>query len=903
MLEPLSEPQPSASQVREEQRRLKEESEETRRRFADTRASVRETWKRLARERDGAAPDRELRHAALNLLEDTELARASEEKQTARREHAEASERESEARYRTLFDSIDEGFCTIEVIFDEQDKAVDYRILETNPAFLRQTGLEDAVGKTMRELIPHLDEFWFETYGHIARSGEALRFEHEIAPMGRFYDVYAFRVGEGNRVAVLFHDISERKNAEKALRARTDELETLLNALPAFVWITKDAGCEVIVGNPAANELTQTEPGTNVSQTAAAHGAGVYIRQLKEDGTEYRPEELPMQRAIATNAPVHDAQLDFRFADGRRVLTQGSAVPLLDENGRPRGAISVFLDVTKSRRLEDELRAAELNARCLAEVSQALVELNEIGKIMQAVGAKLGAHLGLSLVNFVDVNEAADEVVVTHAWHRPDVPSSLGTYRLAEYLSEEYQATLRAGKPFLVHDTATDPRADAARFAALKMGAFACTPLVRNGRWHFVLSIHHSTPHDWQPTEIELTREVTARLWTRLERLRFEAALHASEAQLRLIADTAPVFIAHCDRECRFKFMNEPYAARFGLRREEVIGKLLAEVVGQVAYESIRPHIERVLAGETIGFEMAIPYEKLGAHHMGCAYAPERNAAGEVVGLVAVVQDITERKAAEEVLARSLRETEQARAEAEAAGRAKDHFLAVLSHELRTPLTPVLLTAQMLATEDDLPRHVLAAFRMIERNVSLEAQFIDELLDVTRIARGKFELSRRPMDINQALRAAADVAAPDIKAKSQSLICELKADATEFSGDFKCLQQAFWNLLKNAAKFTPEHGLVTARSRNEPGSPDAPAAFIVEITDSGIGFDADAGAKIFEPFTQANQSITKQFGGLGLGLAISKATIEAHGGSIWAASPGAGKGATFTVRLPLGADA
>jgi PAS domain S-box-containing protein len=133
------------------------------------------------------------------------------------RGRAEDALRASEERYRTLFDLIDEGFCTIEIILDNQDEPVDFRILQANPAFEQQTGLENAVGLTMRELVPDLKEFWFEVYGRIARTGEAMRFEHEAATLGRYYDVYAFRVDEPekNRVAVIFKDVLARKRAEE----------------------------------------------------------------------------------------------------------------------------------------------------------------------------------------------------------------------------------------------------------------------------------------------------------------------------------------------------------------------------------------------------------------------------------------------------------------------------------------------------------------------------------------------------------------------------------------------------------------------------------------------------------------------------------------------------------------
>jgi len=173
-------------------------------------------------------------------------------------------------------------------------------------------------------------------------------------------------LGKITGASKIMRDITFEKRSQESLRARTEELETLLDTLPAFIWICKDPQAQVITGNPAANNLTKTEAGTNISQTTLFPGSsGVYIRQLKEDGTEYRPEELPIQRAIATGQPVTDALLDFRFSDGRCVQAVGNAVPLLDKGGKPRGAIAAFLDITERKRAEEAL----IESRKVAEAA------------------------------------------------------------------------------------------------------------------------------------------------------------------------------------------------------------------------------------------------------------------------------------------------------------------------------------------------------------------------------------------------------------------------------------------------------------------------------------------------------------------------------------------------------
>ena len=185
---------------------------------------------------------------------------------------------------------------------------------------------------------------------------------------------------------------------------------------------------------------------------------------------------------------------------------------------------------------------------------------------------------------------------------------------------------------------------------------------------------------------------------------------------------------------------------------------------------------------------------------------------------------------------------------------------------------------------------------MILRNVQIEARFIDELLDLTRIERGKMEFIREPTDAHDAMRRALEVSTPDIKAKKQKLTVALDAAHHEVGGDFLRLQQVFWNLLKNASKFTPERGEICVRSRN---NSDEPGKIIINISDTGMGIAAESLPKIFEPFVQADESVTREFGGLGLGLALAKATVNGHGGTLRAESSGRGQGATFIVELPL----
>lgn len=243
-----------------------------------------------------------------------------------------------------------------------------------------------------------------------------------------------------------------------------------------------------------------------------------------------------------------------------------------------------------------------------------------------------------------------------------------------------------------------------------------------------------------------------------------------------------------------------------------------------------------------------------------------------------------------------LYEAEQhARNVAEQANQAKDHFLAALSHELRTPLTPVLAILTSL-TEASIPPALARDLRTMRRNVELEARLIDDLLDLTRITRGKLELHCERVELAQLLENALNTCRPEMEAKRLTLVRDLADAGQTMVVDEARITQVLWNLLKNAVKFTPEGGTITVRSRVSDGPEGCHAR--IEIQDTGIGIEPDRIERIFEAFEQGDRTVTQQFGGLGLGLAIGKAIAELHRGRISAASEGTGRGSTFTLQLP-----
>jgi two-component system CheB/CheR fusion protein len=380
--------------------------------------------------------------------------------------------------------------------------------------------------------------------------------------------------------------------------------------------------------------------------------------------------------------------------------------------------------------------------------------------------------------------------------------------------------------------------------------------------------------------EVELVvgtgTDVTERRWAEEDLLR-------SNQALRALVESSPLGIVVLDREGLVRVWSPAAERIFGWTRRELLGRSLPIVPEDRGHELLL-HLSLTLQGESLlGVETVRQRKDGSLVDVALWTALLRGPQDEPEFVLAVLADISDRKRAEEAR--------------EAASQAKDHFLAVLSHELRTPLTPVLATVSTLEADATLRRDLRDGLAMIRRNVELEARLIDDLLDLTRIARGKLELHQRRVDAREILNHAVHICcAREVASGRLRLEMGLTPGDYRVWADGPRLTQVFWNLLNNAVKFTPDGGGLSVRSRLEEGG----GRLAVEISDTGIGIEPEILPRVFDAFAQADRRITRRFGGLGLGLAVSKAIVELHGGSLTASSAGRGNGATFTVRLPVG---
>ena len=371
------------------------------------------------------------------------------------------------------------------------------------------------------------------------------------------------------------------------------------------------------------------------------------------------------------------------------------------------------------------------------------------------------------------------------------------------------------------------------------------------------------------------------------ESKRAEQALRNSEDRFRTMFEQAPLGIALIDsRTGRFLQSNPKHSEIVGRSRPEL---LTLDFMSITHPDDLQEDLElraKLLAGEirTVRREKRYLHGNGSIVWVSLTVVAMRSEGEEAMCFMSMVEDITERKQAQEALV-------QAKAAAESANHAKDQFLAVLSHELRTPLMPVLATVTAMEGDEGLPPAVQEEVAVIRRNVEMEARIIDDLLDVTRISRGKVELHREMVDAHACLRETLEICQAEIEAKRLQVSMDLNASLFGVWADPTRLRQVFWNLLSNAVKFTPPQGRIILRTSNHGDR------LKIQIADNGIGIDPEVLPRIFGAFEQGERSRSRQFGGLGLGLSIVKTIVEMHGGQIGAFSGGVNQGATFTVDL------
>ena len=549
--------------------------------------------------------------------------------------------------------------------------------------------------------------------------------------------------------------------------------------------------------------------------------------------------ENPVDRVIREGVIVGLANHTVVIArDGTETAIEDRAAPIKDRAGQVVGVVMVFQDATERRRHEEAQRASEERHRTiLANITDAFYALDKNWRFVY-----------VNPLAEVELDRSNEDLLGKDLWE--EYPATLGTeiehqYRRA--VAEQVAVSLETFYP--PHD-----------------------------RWYEIRA---------HPSSDGLSvyfRDVTVRR-------RQEDALREGERQFRTLADSIPQLAWMARPDGFIYWYNARWHEYTGTTPEEMEGWGWQKVHDPEALPSV---MERWTASIDSGepFDMVFPLR--GADGLFRPFLtrimPVRGQDGRVVHWFGTNTDIADRQKIED-------ELKAAKEEAEAANQAKTQFLAVLSHELRTPLNPILLATSTMLERPFEHDEVRPMLEMIRQNVNLQARLIDDLLDVMRIVRGKMPLHWEVADCHKIIEQAIQICLSEVSGHHLCLTVEPIAENHYVNADAARLQQVFWNLIKNAVKFTPEGGTIHVRTRNDsdPGVPGG--RIVIEVTDTGIGIESDILSTIWDPFQQGETTITRRFGGLGLGLAICKGVVEAHGGTLEAESAGRDRGTTFRLVL------
>jgi PAS domain S-box-containing protein len=561
-----------------------------------------------------------------------------------------------------------------------------------------------------------------------------------------------------------------------------------------------------------------------------------------------------------------DSIAEFRLAakDSGVRWIRNHLRPVLNDQGRLIRVYGAAVDITEQKRAEEERNRVERDY--IDFVENAAVGLHWVaadGTIMWANQAEL------DLLGYTRDEYIGHHIAEFHA--DQDVINDI-LYRLANKQTlHDYQARLRH-----------------------KDGSIRHVLITSNVRWDNERFLHTRC----------FTRDITE-----------DTQAEESRALLASIVESSDDAILSKDIEGIILSWNQGAERLYGYSAQEVIGRPVSLLASPERADDFPRIMGTLRRGERVDHYETERLRKDGRIvQVSLVISPIRDASGQIVGASDIGRDITERKQLEEereqllaseqaarkeaeqahtLSGEMLRREQAARQQAEEASRLKDEFLAIVSHELRTPLNAILGWSGILRRKPDDPQTITQASETIERNARLQAQLIEDLLDISRIVTGRMRLDVQPVELPVVIQAALDAVRPAADAKDIRLQVVLDPRAGPVSGDPGRLQQVLWNLLSNAVKFTPKGGQVQVHLERIDSHVE------VTVSDTGQGITPDFLPYVFDRFRQADSSFTRVQQGLGLGLAIVRQLVELHGGTVEAHSAGKGYGATFTVKLPI----
>ena len=729
----------------------------------------------------------------------------------------------------------------------------DWRYTYVNQAATRLLGRspDELIGKNVwQEVFPsEVGGLAYTTLHQAVANQVPVSWEEWGQAIQRWLEVHAYPSTDG--VALYFRDITDRKRTEAALYQSEERLRVALKNSPLTVFNQDRDLRYTWIYNPTFNFQISDVIGKQDIDLLPSNDA-IFVTELKRQ---------VLQTGLGTREEVKVSQPDGDY------FYDLTIEPLKNDKCEVVGVTCAAIDITNYKRTEMALRESE-------ERLHSFVVANVIGILYGDV--------------YGGIHEANDEFLRIVGYSREDLEA--GQLRWMEITPPEYLP--------LDEERVAEARARG-----------ACTPYekeyIRKDGSRVPVLLGYGLVGEKREESVAFILDLT-------ERKQAENALRQSEERYRYLAELIPQLVWTADADGVLLDVNQRWLDFTGLTLEQA---------RQAGWEAIiHPDDVPVLSQNwAVAQHNGSYYQAEGRMrqadggyrwHLHQA-VPQKDDRGQVVKWFGTATDIEEQKQLQQERDRSLQQEQAAREEAEAANRIKDEFLAVLSHELRSPLNPILGWAKLLQAGNLDPQAIQRGLEIIERNAKLQTQLIEDLLDVSRILRGKMALTVTAVDLATVIEAAIETVRLSAEAKQIQIQTYVAPNVTPISGDTGRLQQVVWNLLSNAIKFTPARGRVEVKLETiigdgELGRDTASDDFLpnphytqITVSDTGKGISSDFLPYVFDYFRQEDGKITRKFGGLGLGLAIVRHITELHGGTVQVESAGEGKGATFTVRFPL----
>jgi PAS domain S-box-containing protein len=749
--------------------------------------------------------------------------------------------------------------------------------LLANPALEQHTGLNGIVGKTAREIMPGHESHWIEAYSRVAATGEAIRRTDQAADLGRWFDVSAFPVGVG-QVGVLFADVTARRAAEEELRASEARLSEIFRHAPSFMCVLSGpdhvfervndryhqlVGHRDILGKPVLEAIPEVE-----GQGFVELLDGVY-----RTGDPFVGKDLPIRLQRVPGGPPEERYLDFVYQAVR------------DSDGQITGIFVQGIDLTDRKRAEEELRSKTERLNLLVEniKDYAVVIFDPEGLILEWQGGAeritgyaqdeaIGQRAGL-LFTPQDLEIGLPQLEMSKAaetgraedkrWHLKKDGTRFYADGVMTALYTEDGKLRGFGKVFK-DATADKLDEESTRRRAMKLQKLAGISLRISAAQDIdsVMSIVTEEARHLIGAHQSVTGFTVDANWT-------QAINHVSLSEKYAdwqSYDASPDGSGIYSLVCR---LNRP------MRMTQ------AELEQHPAWKNFggAPENHPPMRGWLAAPLTARDGGNLGLIQLSDKFEGEFTEEDEAI-LVQLAQ-LSSVAIANARLYQELRVNDEK----------KNEFLAMLAHELRNPLAAIANAVKLAATTSD-QSHMDWSMGVITRQMIHLSRLIDDLMDVSRITRGKIELRRDVMDLTPILKSAAATVMTLVEERKHSLQLDIEGETLWADVDPTRLEQVVVNLLNNAAKYSDNAGHILLSARGE-GS-----EIVVSIKDKGVGIPPDKLPEMFELFAQGDRSLARSEGGLGIGLTVVKKLVEMHGGIIVAKSDGPGKGSEFTIRLP-----